>query len=781
MKTTFLLTSTALSLILVCAIGSAQGASEAGGIRRLDLVPTFQSIGAYVTLAGPLDGLSAELSYRPTGAPEWQRALAPVACPADDEFRGSILLLAPATRYEVKAQVRRGDTVVAEQTAVTTTWADTVPIAREVMLPPGTAAKPLVISDRGTPDGWIRYRAAPGGSTIDAGTAAPNAVLVKNAAYVIVEGLTIRGGASDAVQVLDSHDVRIADCDIAGWGDPGKWGFYSDAKRKQWSYLDASGKIIDRQAGIRVHGAGSERVVLEQNLIHDPRGTASCWAFEHPHGPSGIVLSETGGHNVVRYNDLIAGDGHRWNDAIESEFNGEVNGGPYRDTDLYGNLLVSPNDDGTELDGGQMNVRYWDNWIEGGLCGVSTAPNLKGPSYVFRNLIVSGDERGACGAGFKLGGDPGVTFLLNNTVYVGNYGLTSGHYGKNPSVVFSRDNVFAGPAGGLGRVRVDQSVAGDLEHDLIPSDGLVGTDVSQPGRESTAAFAMPRFAAPDERDFRLVAGASASGASGAEALPNLGSGLMGAIPGAAGRFSWPLRPGAPELAPGRKVVRVQAGATASFSLAVSADGSWRAEAGEPWLRLTPDAAGRTLAGEIDAHELAVGTHRTFASVRDSRGRLRSVPLEVEVEPAAAVTFRFEPEKSLPLAGFKDATAPGASGGEFVQVVSTEGAGRMAFPFDVKKADKFFVLARVRAAGPVAKIGTQDSVALQIDDGAAMTWDFFSAGTGTWQWVRATPKENVAGAFALAAGRHLIQIGPREIGAQVDEVIVSTSPFPPAAL
>jgi len=61
----------------------------------------------------------------------------------------------------------------------------------------------------------------------------------------------------------------------------------------------------------------------------------------------------------------------------------------------------------------------------------------------------------------------------------------------------------------------------------------------------------------------------------------------------------------------------------------------------------------------------------------------------------------------------------------------------------------------------------------------MTWDLFGIGVGEWSWARATPKENVAGAFALAAGAHRVRLGARESNLQVDAIVVSNSPFPPA--
>ncbi|HWA88101.1 MAG TPA: right-handed parallel beta-helix repeat-containing protein, partial [Opitutus sp.] len=584
--TTFLKFFLGLASAVVPAARGVVASADALG--SIELVPTFESIGVRAPVKLPLDGLSAMTWYRVAGRADWQPALAPVACPAEHEFRGSVLLLEPDTPYEVRVRITRGGQLVGEETATTRTWPEQVPVAREVVLPAGVSTRPLVISERGSPEAWIRYRAAPAGSAIDVGGSAEHAIVLDRAAYVIVDGLTVRGATSDAIMVLDSHDVRIRGCDIAGWGDPGRWGYYSDRKHHQWAYLDAAGKMIDHQVGVRVRGAGSTRVVLEDNLIHNPRGTANCWAFLHPHGPEGVVLSETGGNNVVRFNDLIAGDGHRWNDAIASEYNGEVIGGPYRDTDIYGNLLADPNDDGTELDGGQINVRFWDNRIEGGFCGLSCAPNLRGPSYAFRNVIVTGDERNASGAGFKMGGDPGVTFLLNNTVDTNGSGLTSGHYGKNPSAVFSRNNIFSGPRPGQGRVRFDDRVTGDLDHDMIPPEGLVGTTV-RARREANASRGRPEFLDADAGDFRLERGSPGAGAGAP--VPGVAAdgddmGAM-AVPSAPG--NWPPRPGAAGIFPERARVRIREGETAPvpFCVVAPAGRHWRALGGETWLECTP--------------------------------------------------------------------------------------------------------------------------------------------------------------------------------------------------
>lgn len=772
-------------LPVLAGLASAGGQATAGPtatVGPLRLVATFESIGAYLPVAGSLDDLRAEMAYRAAGEADWHPALPPVACAPQHEFRGSALLLDPSTSYEVKVRLWRGNVAAGESEATVRTWSDEVPVAREVVLPAGTSSQPLIIIASGRPDGWIRYRAAREGSTIDVGTAAPSPVVLDHAAYVVIEGLTIRGGTSHAVHVVDSHDVRVQDCEMAGWGEPGAWRFYRDKKRQQWAYVDEAGRILDRQAGVRVRGGGSTRVVIERNLIHHPRGTAACWAFAHPHGPSGIVLSETGGNNVVRDNDLISGDGHRWNDAIESEYNGEPIGGPYRDTDISGNLLVGANDDGTELDGGQMNVRYWHNWIGGGLCGISCAPNLLGPSYVFCNVAVTGDERGASGAGFKMGGDPGVTFLLNNTIYTSGFGLTSGHYGKNPSAIFSRNNLFAGPLPGQGRLRLDHSVTGDLDHDLIPPDGVVGQREFHRPEEAGAIFARPEFADPATRDFRLVPRSPGTGLGVSVASVATAGADLGAIPGTIWALAdWPRRPGAPEIFPQRTIIRLRTGerATATWRVQAPAGTRWRAIVGESWLTgaLSGESDGtpQVLVCHLDGRTLAPGTHSTFVAVRTAKGGLRSVPLVAEVEPWTTVICRFEAEAGEGGGGFEKVRATDASNNGYVRATTSHGSP-LAFTFTLNEPDRFYILARVRATGPVAQLSRQDSLTFRIDDGPEMTWDLFGIGVGEWTWVRAVPKENVAGAFVLAAGRHRLQIGAREPLVELDEIVASNSPF-----
>ncbi len=781
-------------------------AADVAGETRLgaiSLVPTFESIGVSAGLDGGYAGQTLEISYRPAGQTDWQLAFAPMFGTAEGEFRGSVLLLQPNTTYEVRARLFLNGTALDEKIASTVTWSDDVPIATEITMP-ATASGPYVIAAQGTPTGWIRYRAASGGSVIDAtGSGAAEAVVLDHAAYVIVEGLTIRGGTKNGLRISDSHDIRIRDCEVSAWSEPGTFAFVNQGDL-DYAFVDATGAAIYLRGGIRVQGSGSTRVVLERNLIHHPAGTSPSWAFGHPSGPSGIVLDSTGGNHVIRYNDILAADGHYFNDGIESLQNGSVNGGPYRDTDIYGNLIAGANDDGTELDGGQLNVRYWHNWVEGGSATVSTAPNLKGGSYIFRNILVSGDERGGSQAGsIKMGGAPGLTFLLQNTIVASGYGLTSGHYTSAGTVspIFSRNNLFTGLQPGGGRVRLDAAVSGDLDFDLIPPVGVLpATFEPGPGRESHATFADPEFVSPDQRDFQLAGGSP--GIAAGEPLDNLTpAGVdapdLGAVDSTNAHATWPIRPDSPETAPNLLVVRVRQGQTASADLTLRPDTSpgvaWTARAGDAWLTLSAasglsGSTSQTITCTVNPAGLAVGPHRSFVSIRTATGGLRTVPVVAEIEPAQTLSFVRETETALPVAGFQGGSDANAANGGYVQAVTLQSgqtAGEIGLDFDIPEAGIYFVMARVRAAGPANLIPTQDSIWLRVDSGEEYRWDLWGIGEDTWSWNRAhvvpaTPTENMTGHFVLPAGAHRIVIRARELGAQVDQIMVTNDPFVPAS-
>ena len=776
-------------------------------LMKAEAVATFHSLGLRVSYRGGIGpGTACMMRYRKAGSALWRWGMDLVLYRPDGEFRGSLFHLEPDTAYEAECRLVGPSTDPANRPLATArTWRDDVPVAQTRTLPAGRSTEPLVIRDRGKPDAWLRYAPPPGKTTtIDAGTAADHAILVEDAAYVILDNLTARGGRSDCIRVVKSHHVRIRGCDIAGWGDAGS--------RKEGLdkglYVDARGRVINFQAGVRV-STGSRQIVVEHNFIHDPRGTANSWGYGHPAGPQGVILSSTDGNNVVRYNDLIGSETHWWNDAIESSRNRDVAGGPYRDTDIYGNVLAFCNDDGVELDGGQINVRFWGNWIDKALCGVSCAPNRRGPSYVFRNLIVlTGEERGVTGAGFKMGGDrfpdPGLSLLLHNTVYTTGHGLTSGHYGTGPTPMETRNNLFFGPTPGRGRIRYRHKRGGDFDYDLLPRGGVYGVSPLPTAWEAHGVVGRPVVRAEAARDFRLAPGSP--GIDAGQRIPGISDGHSGRAPdlGALerGRDPSPLfpeRPAGLSALPLRVALTrrgdARAGAAVRLLVPPSAGSRWTAHPNAPWLRCTP-AAGQ--AGDAAqqvrlapaAADLAPRLHRGAVTFRTDKGFCRTVMVDVKVYPRPLVYLGQEAEAGRIAGGMKVLEDETASGGRYVHTPelvekAPDGeerrradAGTVAFEFTVSVPGDYYLVGRCMVPGPGELAGVRDSFYLAVDGGPRHLWDLYGQARGAWQWVLANSRETAAYPLRLrlARGRHSVVVATREPLARLDRLVLTTSPY-----
>jgi len=134
--------------------------------------------------------------------------------------------------------------------------------------------------------------------------------------------------------------------------------------------------------------------------------------------------------------------------VIEGRKNFERTGGFVRDSAIYGNYLAYANDDLIEIDGGQRNVLVYENELTQGYAGISIAPNMLGPSYLFHNNIHDlGDERGKEWTAIKAGGlltkPGGQTFILENYIDVVRNGLaSSGVNGDGTYWVKTQNNVI---------------------------------------------------------------------------------------------------------------------------------------------------------------------------------------------------------------------------------------------------------------------------------------------------------------------------------------------------
>ena len=776
----------------------AQLALTKAGPPRLEIVEavtTFHSLGVYVKYRGSVSPISiCRVRYRQVGDAEWKQGFDLIPDRQGHEFRGSLFHLEPDTAYELECQLYEPITdpkrVVCSASATARTWKEEVPIGQVRALPAGLSKEPLVIRDHGKPDAWILYKAPEGRTTtIDAEGQAEQAILFENAAYVILENITIRGGQRDCVRISSSHHVRVRRCDIARWGDAG-------TRREglpKGLYVDHQGRPINYHAGVRVCRSSSQ-VVVEDNFIHSPRGTANSWQYGHPMGPQGIILDRTGGNNVVRNNDLIGSETHWWNDAIESIRNADITGGPYRDADIHGNVLAFSNDDGIELDGGQVNVRFWNNWIDKALCGVSCAPNRKGPSYVFRNLIAElGEERGSTGSAFKMGGgvrwSPGISVILHNTIYGPGGGLRSVGYGRENDrggyVAISRNNLFAG-SGRSDVTNISEDPRNDFDYDLTSRGGVS----LKSGGEEHAVTDRPRLVNVARGDYRLAAGSP--GIDQGCRLPGINDDFLGSAPdmgtfefGREGEELFPIRQGGLSAAPMRLTLdhspsSGETQAEAQLMAPPSTGTRWQAHPNSPWLRCVPSSGKtsndpQTVVLTPAPRDLEMRVHRGAVTFRTDAGLNRTVMIDLKVYPDRLFAVTFEAEDGKMTGGFAKADGDAASAGAYVHRPEESPAGAVEFSFRAPEDGVYFVLARCLIPEPDP--GVHDSFFLSMDDGPKRIWDVRRVGLSKWGWCLANARdEEDPCCFRLPKGPHTLTIHSREALTRLDCLAITNSPY-----
>ena len=494
---------------------------------ELQLLPSFEACSFYFR---PPERARAPFTveFRGAGAARWLQAFEPVTDRPAGIWKGSLFQLTEDSAFEARVVDAGGIEIIAPVTF--RTWSAHPPIARTIDL--STLASPprgLVISDQGSPSGWIRYT-APKGWQLERASGVADAELAaitfRNARYVILENVTVAGGARHGVLVETSEDVRILNCDISGWGRVGVQHFTNTGTRGK--YVDASGVTINYDAGVAIDR--SARTVVERCYIHDPRGRANSWMFSHPTGPTAVHANSTRGGSVLRWNDFIGSDEHRWNDVIEASSNSAPDGGFFRDSDIAGNYLAFGNDDGVELEGGGMNIRFYRNRIEGTLCGVSTGASILGPQFVYGNLVANpGDESGLALMHFKNShGSPqtGKRHFFNNTLF-GSRASAYGSYGNasaagDDRLGYMRNNVFVASGARLPGAWGKRE---NFDHDLFwhERDPAIAhaylTAWQALGQEAHGVVADPRFVAPSEGDFRLRA--DSQGRQRGEAVANI--------------------------------------------------------------------------------------------------------------------------------------------------------------------------------------------------------------------------------------------------------------------
>lgn len=370
------------------------------------LRPTFNSCTVEWCAPTPTEGLTME--YRKASHVRWQAIEHLPYFKEQPGYRTSIIRLDEDSVYDFRVVIK-GKPIYESRFR---TWKSDVPVAKTIELDPDQVKYPIRIKAKGNSDGWIRYTIVKGKELKNYGTTPT--VIVDGASYVLIDDIVFKGPHrhEGAINVKNSKAVRIRNCEISDWGRIGVMRF--DKKGKPC----VGETIINFDGAIKVH-PGSSEVVIERCYIHDAAGKTNTWRYAHPAGTEAVILYKPDHSTVLRYNDFVGSDRHRFNDAVESFGNFDKDGGFNRDADIYGNFMAFCNDDCIELDGGQRNVRCFDNRFESSLVGISIQGCMTSPSFVFNNVLSGlGDPFNRAGFGIKTGsgehGSEAKTYIFEN-------------------------------------------------------------------------------------------------------------------------------------------------------------------------------------------------------------------------------------------------------------------------------------------------------------------------------------------------------------------------------
>jgi len=372
-----------------------------------ETVPTFASIGIYWPTGGQTPGpCSVRFRENPGHGPAraWREGLHlwfddRVGVNTTDyvgpswrqlEYRGSIVGLAPGTRYEIELAVDGGPTA----TVIDTTWSEEFPEAPAIHY----VGAPFEVNAGGTPEAYEVYTMQGFVREITAANLDGQHCVEVRAPYVIIRGLTLRGGHNGILVTGDAHHVVIEDCDIADWGIE-----TTHSSETGWGDECAGIYVFDRwvsPASIP-DALGIRQIVIQRNRIHDPHYDSNNWCEYnqdnpwdpcHPLGPLGIEIINPWGNNVIRYNEIYSDNGNYFTDGIGGLDNYSYFGCPGRDSDIHGNWIANVWDDAIEAEGGNANVRVWGNYADRTLTGIACAATATGPLYIWRNVIDRSDK-----------------------------------------------------------------------------------------------------------------------------------------------------------------------------------------------------------------------------------------------------------------------------------------------------------------------------------------------------------------------------------------------------
>lgn len=518
-----------------CLLASLATCAEAqSGSAVPFAIPTFHCLGLYWSPPGGATNREVLVRYRRQGASPWKDALPmrynPIPNTDEDltDYRGSIVNLAPATTYEIELTLA-GTRTAAGLTA--TTWSEQFPEGETVRV--GNRDTTLAITNSGTATAWRVYDGR--GATLDVRHQYDSCVTIK-ASHVILRGFTLKGAglankaklrAIGAIRIEGGHDIVIEDCDISDWGQ----------------LNPKTGFGLDMDSAILSFSPELKRLIVQRCKLHHPTFDGSTWHEPkyptHTMGPQCISLFNTAGNHVIRYNECYSDLEHMYNDIIGGGSNGSFKGSPGHDSDIYGNLVSHCWDDGLEVEGGNRNVRVWDNYITQAMMMIGNAATSIGPLYIWRNVVTHSQTQPSAGGAYFLkmgyaGSEDWMTghqYIFHNTLFKSDEWLPTGALGGNRIVkhVTSRNNILhVRTPQGRCLSNAKQNIDNDYDYDLY--NGQILPDQERHGVQGEPVYAAGAGFDPATRTGRFQLAPDSPGARAGQVIPNFSDGYTGKAP-----------------------------------------------------------------------------------------------------------------------------------------------------------------------------------------------------------------------------------------------------------
>ena len=412
------------------------------------VTPLINSIG--IVIYGQDETSTATVRFRADDEMRWQKGLNLSWEPVYGSFAGSIVYLNADTTYHIEVQITDQNGEQQEHVFQTKTKPNSPPIDPEKVyylsdIYSGGQLDLEALNISGSADGYAKIIGD--GQVIEASSDDLAAVNIGAQSYVMLENMTIKGGQRYGIFAKKAHHIWIKGCNVSEFGREAV-----DIRDGLAYASPTTNSPINYDSGIYLERSGI--AVIEECEVHSPNLGANSWQVGHPKGANALQVwayhdsDAYRGEFIVRNNRFYGAPNHRFNDVIEGRKNFERRGGFVRNSAIYNNYLAYANDDLIEIDGGQQNVLVYGNEMEQGYAGISIAPNMLGPSYIFHNHIHNlGDETGKEWTAIKAGGliskPAGRTFIFENVLDVDRNGIAASKVNNDTTFwVTSQNNII---------------------------------------------------------------------------------------------------------------------------------------------------------------------------------------------------------------------------------------------------------------------------------------------------------------------------------------------------